>query len=98
MIESRPTMESVQLAGFSKSELSQFVEEYGEPKYRGDQIFKAIQERRVRSFDEITDLPKDFRAMLAERAQIATLKVESRYLSTDGTRRYLMKTHDSRPV
>ncbi len=93
-----PTMQSVQLTGFAKAELSDFVAEYGEPKYRGEQIFKAVQERRVRSFDEITDLPKEFRARLAEHAQIATLKVESRYLSTDGTRRYLMKTHDARPV
>ena len=91
-------MQSAQLAGFSTEELSRFVEELGEPKYRGEQLFSAIQRRRVRSFDEITDLPKEFRAKLAECAQVATLKVESRYLSTDGTRRYLMKTHDSRPV
>src|SRR3989442_5549099 len=98
MVESNSTMQSIQLAGFSKAELSQFVDELGEPKYRGEQLFSAIQRRRVRSFDEITDLPKEFRAKLAECAQVATLKVESRYLSTDGTRRYLMKTHDSRPV
>ena len=91
-------MQSAQLTGFSNAELSQFVEELGEPRYRGEQLFSAIQRRRVRSFDEITDLPKEFRALLAERAQISSLKVESRYLSTDGTRRYLMKTHDSRPV
>ena len=92
------SMQPAQLAGFSTEELSQFVAELGEPKYRAQQIFTAIQRRRVRSFDEITDLPKEFRAQLAERAAIATLKVESRYLSTDGTRRYLMKTHDGRPV
>jgi len=91
-------MQSAQLTGFYRTELWQFVEELGEPKYRGEQIFAAIQRRRVRAFDEITDLPKEFRATLAERAHIASLKVESRYLSTDGTRRYLMKTHDSRPV
>src|SRR3989440_7689806 len=91
-------MQSAQLTGFSNADLSEFVEELGEPRYRGEQLFSAIQRRRVRAFDEITDLPKEFRALLAERAQISTLKVESRYLSTDGTRRYLMKTHDSRPV
>jgi 23S rRNA (adenine2503-C2)-methyltransferase len=46
----------------------------------------------------MTDLPKDFRASLNERATASTLKVESRYLSEDGTRRYLMKTHDNLPV
>src|SRR3989441_5149854 len=91
-------MQAAQLAGFSTEELSRFVEELGEPKYRGEQLCSAIQRRRVRSFDEITDLPKEFRAKLAECAQVATLKIESRYLSEDGTRRFLMKTHDSRPV
>jgi 23S rRNA (adenine2503-C2)-methyltransferase len=91
-------MQAVQLTGLSEAELSELVEELGEPAYRGRQLFSAIQGRRVRSFDEITDLPKEFRAKLAERAAISTLNVESRYLSTDGTRRYLMKMHDSRPV
>ena len=50
------------------------------------------------SFDEITDLPKRFRARLEETADISRLTVESRYVSTDGTRRYLMKTADGYPV
>lgn len=78
--------------------MSKYVQELGEPAYRGQQLFAAIQRRRVRSFDEITDLPKEFRAKLPERAAITTLALESRYLSTDGTRRYLMKTHDGSPV
>jgi 23S rRNA (adenine2503-C2)-methyltransferase len=91
-------MPAVQLTGLSQAELSDFVQELGEPAYRGRQLFSAIQRRRVRSYDQITDLPKEFRAKLQERADISTLKVESRYISTDGTRRYLMKTHDGRPV
>src|SRR6185312_2494025 len=38
------------------------------------------------------------RAKLAKHAMAATLSLESRYLSADGTRRYLMKTHDNLPV
>ena len=74
-------MPSVQLTGLTKAELAKFVEELGEPAYRGRQLFSAIQRRRVRSYDQITDLPKEFRAKLQERADISTLKVESRYLT-----------------
>ncbi|HEV7474807.1 MAG TPA: 23S rRNA (adenine(2503)-C(2))-methyltransferase RlmN, partial [Pyrinomonadaceae bacterium] len=35
---------------------------------------------------------------LTEQAAAATMTLESRHLSTDGTRRYLMKTHDNFPV
>jgi 23S rRNA (adenine2503-C2)-methyltransferase len=86
------------LTGLSPAELVAEVEECGEPGYRGRQIFAALHRRRLRSFDEMTDLPKEFRAKLDERATLATLTVESRYLSEDGTRRYLMKTHDNLPV
>jgi 23S rRNA (adenine2503-C2)-methyltransferase len=87
-----------ELAGMSREEVVSFVETMGEPAYRGRQIFAALQHRRLRSFDEMTDLPKELRTRLAEIAQPATLTVESRYLSEDGTRRYLMKTHDGFPV
>src|SRR5215467_5179981 len=90
--------ERVELAGLSQPELVSFVETLGEPAYRGRQIFAALQHRRLRSFDEITDLPKELRARLNEVVQASSLKVESRYLSADGTRRYLMKTHDNLPV
>ena len=90
--------QGLELVGMSREELVSFVETMGEPAYRGRQIFAALQHRRLRSFDEMTDLPKELRNRLAETARPATLTVESRYLSSDGTRRYLMKTHDGFPV
>ena len=89
---------AVQLTGLSQPELVSFVETLGEPAYRGRQLFAALQHRRLRSFDEITVIPKELRARLSQFARAATLKVESRYVSSDGTRRYLMKTHDGLPV
>src|SRR5215813_1150563 len=88
----------VELMGLTQTELVAFVQELGEPAYRGRQIFAALQHRRLRSFDEMTDLSKELRTKLGREASAATLTVESRYLSKDGTRRYLMKTHDNRPV
>ena len=90
--------EKLHLTGFSKVELTEFVKNLGEPKYRAMQIFKGLHERRISSFEEITDLPKSLREKLAEVAEVNCLRVESRYVSTDGTRRYLMKTHDNFPV
>ncbi len=84
--------------GLSPAELSVVVGEMGEPAFRARQIFTALHRRRLRSFDEMTDLPKELRARLAERATTSTLTVESRYVAEDGTRRYLMKTHDNFPV
>src|SRR5258705_778062 len=86
------------LIGLNKAELVGFIEQIGEPAYRGRQIFKALQHRRLQTFDEMSDLPKALRERLRETATASTLTVESRYLSVDGTRRFLMKTHDNFPV
>jgi 23S rRNA (adenine2503-C2)-methyltransferase len=86
------------LTGLSKEELTGFVRELGEPDYRARQIFAALHHRRLRSFEQMTDLPKGFRAKLNEHATAATLTIESRYVSDDGTRRYLLKTQDNLPV
>jgi 23S rRNA (adenine2503-C2)-methyltransferase len=88
----------VELTGLSQPELISFVETLGEPAYRGRQLFAALQHRRLRDLEEISDLPKSLRTHLNEVALAATLKIESQYVSNDGTRRYLMKTHDGLPV
>ncbi len=86
------------ILGLSRDELAEKAEQMGEPKYRAMQVFKALHQRRLRSFEEITDLPKRFRDRLDAVADVSRLTVESRYVSIDGTRRYLMRTDEGFPV
>jgi 23S rRNA (adenine2503-C2)-methyltransferase len=88
----------INVTGLSQHELVAFAEGIREPAYRGRQIFSALHHRRLRSFEEMTDLPKALRERLKETATASTLTVESRYVSEDRTRRFLMKTHDNLPV
>jgi len=88
----------VHLAGLSQSELVSFLETTGEPAYRGRQIFGALHQRRLQDLNAMTELPKRLRAILSEQATASTLTIESRYTSEDGTRRFLLKTHDNLPV
>ena len=91
-------MKPLHLTALLPAELCEFVAALGEPPFRARQIFAGIHHRRLRSLDEMTDLPKKLRAKLGERTVVSTLRLESRFLSTDGTRRYLFKTHDNLPV
>src|SRR5438874_6254900 len=91
-------MKPLHLTALSPAVLSEFVAALGEPPFRARQIFAGIHHRRLPSLSEMTDLPKELRANLTDLAFISTLRLESRYLSTDGTRRYLFKTHDNLPV
>ena len=91
-------MQPPHLLGLSLAELTEFVLSLGEPAYRARQIFAGLHQRRLHSFAEMTDLPKGLRAKLGDHAAASTLTLESRYLSTDGTRRYLFRTRDNLPV
>jgi 23S rRNA (adenine2503-C2)-methyltransferase len=86
------------ILGLSKTEIVDFVLSLGEPKFRANQIFKGLHSRRLQNFDDFTDLPKNFREKLSESSEISTLSLDSRYVSEDGTRRFLFKTHDKFPV
>ena len=86
------------LAGFGPDELVDLVSEMGEPRYRGEQLFKGIHQRRLVSFEDFSDLPKSFRTKVAENFQIRSLELKDRYLSRDGTRRYLFDTSKGNPV
>ncbi|MCO6510445.1 MAG: 23S rRNA (adenine(2503)-C(2))-methyltransferase RlmN [Aridibacter famidurans] len=90
--------EKPHLTGLTIEELAGFVKSMGEPAYRADQILRGIRGRRVRDLKGLTDLPKAFREMLSEKAAITSLKVLSKYISKDGTRRYLMETAAGHPV
>lgn len=46
----------------------------------------------------MTDLPKALRERLAAETEVSVLEVESKFVSVDGTRRYLMRTRDGYPV
>lgn len=92
-------MNRLHLTGLTHAELAEFATTtLGEPLYRGRQVFAAIHARRLRGFEQMTDLPKALRTKLEQQATVSTLTLEARYLSTDGTRRYLFKTRDNLPV
>lgn len=46
----------------------------------------------------MTDLPKALRERLAAETEVSVLEVESKFVSVDGTRRYLMRTREGHPV
>src|SRR5712691_3281395 len=88
----------VHLLTFTRNELVEFFARSEEPAYRARQIFLGLHQRRLQSFAAMTDLPKALRVHLDSIATASSLTMESRYLSEDGTRLFLMKTHDNRPV
>lgn len=83
-----------ELRGQRISSLEAICETLGCPKYRAKQIFKWVNKGVVR-FEDMSDLPKDIRQKLEERAFIASGKIlEVVHSQADGTRKYLFELND----
>ena len=61
----------------------------GLKKYRATQVFEWIYGHHAASFDEMTNLAKAERLLLAERFYISHLRVLKIECSADGTRKFL---------
>ena len=76
-------------------ELKERLAALGAPSYRTSQIFSWLHEKRARSFDEMTDLPKGLRETLSERFAICAVRpVIVQKSSVDGTRKVLFELSD----
>lgn len=87
------------LLGFDQSELTALVDSLGEPGYRAKQLVEAVYRQRVDSLDEISTLSQQLRARLAQKGvSIGLPRIEQRFVSQDGTVRYLIAFADGQSV
>jgi 23S rRNA (adenine2503-C2)-methyltransferase len=81
----------VNLLGQSAEELRAFAQSLGEPGYRGAQIYHALYAERRFDIASMSNLPVALRERLAREAVVALPKIVRRYLSGDGTVRYVLE-------
>lgn len=79
---------------YTLDQLEQVAQEFNQPKFRAKQLYEWIRGRHVTSYDEMTNLPKDFRAQLDDAYPLAATHVINRQISKDGTRKYVMQFPD----
>jgi 23S rRNA (adenine2503-C2)-methyltransferase len=84
------------LRSLSSSELSALVSKLGEKPYRARQLHSWLHRKGAASFEEMTDLPQAFRDRLAAETRLATLGIDAVQQSTDGTRKYRLRTADGK--
>jgi 23S rRNA (adenine2503-C2)-methyltransferase len=80
----------IELLGKSKEELRAVCAEMGEPAYRGGQIYHALYAERKFDFARMTNLPAALRERLAKKARVTLPEVKQRFVSSDGSVRYLL--------
>ena len=87
------------LLGMDREELAALTTEAGQPRYRARQIAEAVYRQRVESLAEISTLPLEFRERLERSGvTVGAARIEKKFVSGDGTVRYLMGLGDGQTV
>lgn len=98
----RPAFESedgrVDLVGLPREQIRDALVEAGldlkQAKLRAKQIWHQIYNRGATDFDVMSDIAKPQRAWLGERFKVGRPDIVVQQVSTDGTRKWLLKTDD----
>lgn len=82
------------IKAYSYEALKILGEEEGWPRFRVDQLFSWLYEHGVSSYDEMTNLPKSLRHELAEHYPVNFPSVITKQVSSDESRKYLVRYED----
>jgi 23S rRNA (adenine2503-C2)-methyltransferase len=74
--------------------LAEMMAELGQPAFRTKQVEEWIWVRNAKSFDDMTNLPKSLRAQLSERCSLGGVSQAAKQISSDGSRKYLLRLAD----
>ncbi len=87
-------MSKVDLKNLTQDQLIAYVKELGLPVFRGRQIFSWLYRPGVNDFSQMTDLNKELREKLAEKAAISQLTLARQEKSEDGTIKFAFRLDD----
>ncbi|HMN05597.1 MAG TPA: 23S rRNA (adenine(2503)-C(2))-methyltransferase RlmN [Flavobacteriales bacterium] len=88
----------VDLRELTKDELVQLVMDLGEKPYRAKQVWEWLWKMNASSIEAMSNLPKAFRTLLAEKVVLRPLTVAEEQNSEDGTVKCAFRTWDGHVV
>lgn len=88
-----------EILGLNQQEIEELLKDWGEPRYRAKQLYDAVYRNRIASLDQLTVFPKPLREQLTNQGVTITgARVEKKFISQDGTIRYLIGFADGQSV
>jgi 23S rRNA (adenine2503-C2)-methyltransferase len=91
-------MEPKNLFGYTLKQLESEMVALGESPYRARQLYEWLYKKKVRSFDEMSDLSKTFRQILAHQYCLSLPTIFKEQDSEDGTKKLLLQMSDGAKV
>jgi 23S rRNA (adenine2503-C2)-methyltransferase len=89
----------ISLHGMDRAELASLIDGMGETAYRAKQLLEAVYRQRVEAIEQISTLSQPLRQKLTEKGvSVGLPQIENRFVSQDGTVRYLIAFADGQTV
>ncbi|MFZ3230766.1 MAG: 23S rRNA (adenine(2503)-C(2))-methyltransferase RlmN [Pseudobdellovibrio sp.] len=95
-IEVKPVLEN--FYSFTLEGLEAFLKKYGKEKFRAQQIFKWVYEKRETDFDQMLNLSKDLRLELKKLITFELPAILKHLVSVDGTQKFLFDARDGNSI
>ncbi len=90
--------ERIDIKSKTIEELKELLTEWGEKPFRAAQIFGWLHEKRVSSYEEMSNISKVLQSKMAEECDLTTVKEIDRLESTDGTKKFLFELSDGQAI
>lgn len=87
-------IEKKDIRALSKEQLRDFFVANGDKAFRGNQVYEWLWQKRAHTFEDMTNVSKETRAMLETHFVINHIKVDTMQRSSDGTVKNAVRLHD----
>ena len=87
-------IEKKDIRALTKEQLRNFFVTNGDKAFRGNQVYEWLWQKRAHTFEDMTNVSKETRAMLAANFVINYIKVDTLQRSEDGTVKNAVRLHD----
>ncbi|RXR20658.1 23S rRNA (adenine(2503)-C(2))-methyltransferase RlmN [Flavobacterium amnicola] len=87
-------IEKRDIRALTKEQLREFFVANGDKAFRGNQVYEWLWQKRAHTFEDMTNVSKETRAMLEANFVINHIKVDTMQRSSDGTVKNAVRLHD----
>ncbi|NHM04422.1 23S rRNA (adenine(2503)-C(2))-methyltransferase RlmN [Flavobacterium celericrescens] len=87
-------IEKKDIRALTKEQLRNFFVSNGDKSFRGNQVYEWLWQKRAHTFEDMTNVSKETRAMLEANFVINHIKVDTLQRSEDGTVKNAVRLHD----
>ena len=83
-----------EIKSYSYEGIKKLLARLGQPQFRAKQIVQWLYQKGASSYDEMSNIPASLKEALEKEAPLHPPVISDKRVSSDGTRKYIIRFHD----